>query len=138
MRLNQRHNPFPVAKPYDGIYAHGVEIPANSRQLTISSQVGVSQDGRLLEGFSGQTIQALDNLKSVLNSANMTFNDLVHMRFYITDRKVIPELTALREKYLAGVAPAVTTFIVAGLVDNNWFIEIEGVCSEDDLAALLY
>ena len=48
------------------------------------------------------------------------------------------ELTALREKYLAGVAPAVTTFIVAGLVDNNWFIEIEGVCSEDDLTALLY
>lgn len=130
MNLNQRHNPYPVSKPYDGIYAHGVEIPKLSRHLTISGQVGVSKDGYLPDTFREQTIQALTNLQTVLTSARMTFTDLVHMRFYLTDRKYISELASIREEILGGVAPAVTTFIVAGLVDENWFIEIEGIASQ--------
>ena len=130
MRLNKRHNPFPVMNPYDGIYAHGVEVPSASRQLSISGQVGVSPNGVTPKDFEGQAKQALENLKSVLGSADMELQDLVHMRFYLVDRQHIPELSRIRTEYLDGIAPAVTTFIVSGLVEEDWLIEIEGLAAK--------
>jgi enamine deaminase RidA (YjgF/YER057c/UK114 family) len=130
MRLNQRYNPFPIKKPYDGIYAHGVEIPSESRQLTVSGQVGVSPQGTTPKDFKGQATQAIENLKNVLNSAGMELEDLVHMRFYLVDRQHIPELSSIRSEYLDGIAPAVTTFIVSGLVEEDWLIEIEGLAAK--------
>jgi len=130
MRLNQRHNPFPVKSPYDGIYAHGVEIPFESRQISVSGQVGVSPDGATEKDFKSQAKQAIENLKSVLNSAGMELQDLVHMRFYLVDRQHISELSSIRTEYLNGIAPAVTTFIVSSLVEEDWLIEIEGLAAK--------
>jgi len=31
MTISKRHDPIPVAPPYHGIYAHGVEVPAGVR-----------------------------------------------------------------------------------------------------------
>lgn len=130
MKYNQRHNPFPVNKSYDGIYAHGVAIPAEAKLLSVSGQVGVSPEGNVSSEFGEQARQALENIESVLSSAGMSIQDLVHMRFFLTDRKYIDELARIRTQYLDGVAPAVTTFIVSGLVDKNWLIEIEGLASK--------
>ena len=130
MKVNQRYNPFPVKSPYNGIYAHGVEIPIASRQITVSGQVGVSSTGITPKDFRGQVKQALDNLKDVLESAGMELHDLVHMRFYLVDRQHILELNKIRTEYLQGIAPAVTTFIVNGLVQEDWLIEIEGLAAK--------
>ena len=74
-----------------------------------------------------------NNIKSVLGAAGMSIQDLVHMRFFLTDRKYVGELASIRSQYLDGIAPAVTTFIVSGLVDENWLIEIEGLASKPSL-----
>lgn len=129
MNLNQRYNPFPVNSAYDGIYAHGVGIPMGSNMLTVSGQVGVSATGDAPQDFAGQVKLALENLRLVLTEAGMDFQDLVHMRFYVTQRHHLKELANIRTQYLDGVAPAVTTFIVSGLVEENWLVEIEGLAS---------
>lgn len=130
MQSNIRHNGFPVNPQYSGIYAHAVEVPANSQQLWLSGQIGVAPDGSLASDFKGQFKQAMDNVDANLVAAGMTMQDIVQMRFYLVDRADLSDLVEIRKHMLDGLAPAVTTYFVAGLVDENWRIEIEVFASK--------
>jgi 2-iminobutanoate/2-iminopropanoate deaminase len=125
----KRHNPFPVLSNYGAIYAHGVEVPAGSRTLYVSGQVGVGGDGQTVEGgFEAQCRQAIANLESVLASADMALADLVKITVFLTRREDLPRLRDVRSEQLA-VAPAVTVIIVAGLHNPAWLVEIEAVAA---------
>ena len=129
--ISTRHDPWPVAAPYHGIYAHGVETQAGARTLRISGQVGVPPEGELPPDFYGQCKQALLNVEAVLREANMVFTDIVQMSFYLTRREDMATLLEVRKELLDGVRPAITTLFVAGLVDPEWLVEIEVVaCAE--------
>ena len=123
--LAQRHDPFPVAEPFHGIYAHGVEAPAGARTLFISGQVGVAPGGALASDFEGQCRQALANLLGVLRSADMGFSDIVRMSFFLTRPEDMAALVEIRKELLDGVRPAITTVFVAGLVSPDWLVEVE-------------
>jgi len=124
----KRHNPIPVLKSYEAIYAHGVEVPGGSRVLLVSGQVGL-RDGVLVEGgFEAQCEQAVTNVEQVLAAANMAARDLVKITVFLTRREDLPLLRDVRMRRLA-VAPAVTVVIVAGLHDPNWLVEIEAVAA---------
>lgn len=125
--MNKRHNPFPVQSPYEGIYAHGVETPFPGKQLHVSGQIGIDSSGNLAKTFNAQCRQAIQNVISVLASAQMSILDLVQMRFYLVNRAHFPALTEVREAMLSGVEPAVTTYLVAGLVKEEWLIEVEAL-----------
>lgn len=129
--LAQRHDPFPVAEPFHGIYAHGVEAPAGARTLFISGQVGVAPGGALASDFEGQCRQALANLLGVLRSADMGFSDIVRMSFFLTRPEDMAALVEIRKELLDGVRPAITTVFVAGLVSPDWLVEVEATaCAE--------
>lgn len=127
MSTSIRHDPFPVAEPYHGIYAHGVEAPAGLRTLYVSGQIGVAPDGQLAEDFDGQCRQAIANVRSVLTEAGMTLNDIVKMSFFLVRRENMAGLVAVRKDLLDGVRPAITTVFVAGLVSPQWLVEVEAV-----------
>lgn len=127
MAISKRHDPFPVAEPYHGIYAHGVETPAGSRTLYISGQIGVAPEGHLSSSFEGQCKQALANLESVLKAADMELKDIVKMSFFLVRREDMDELVKVRKELLDGVRPAITTVYVAGLVSPDWLVEVEAV-----------
>ncbi|MFK7849198.1 MAG: RidA family protein [Rhodothermales bacterium] len=127
MAISKRHDPFPVAEPYHGIYAHGVETPAGSRTLYISGQIGVAPEGHLASGFEGQCKQALANLESVLKAADMELKDIVKMSFFLVRREDMDGLVKVRKELLDGVRPAITTVYVAGLVSPDWLVEVEAV-----------
>lgn len=133
MITNTRHNPLPVQTPYQGIYAHGVEVKTPARQLHISGQVGLNHQGQLAEGFKAQCEQAFCNVQSVLQSAAMNLRDIVKMQFYLTDRQHIAELVEVRKAMLDGTSPAITTFIVAELVDKDWLVEVDVFASRSHL-----
>lgn len=129
--LAQRHDPFPVAEPFHGIYAHGVEAPAGARTLFISGQIGVAPGGALASDFEGQCRQALANLLAVLRSADMGFRDIVRMSFFLTRPEDMAALIEIRNELLDGVRPAITTVFVAGLVSPDWLVEVEATaCAE--------
>ena len=122
-----RHNPIPVLKSYEAIYAHGVEVPASARTIYVSGQVGVGSDSRLADGgFEAQCRQAITNIEAVLESGRMTLDNVVKVTVFITRREDLPLLRQVRATHLA-VAPAVTVIIVAGLHDPDWLVEIEAV-----------
>jgi len=131
MPVSIRHDPFPVAEPYRGIYSHGVETRAGARVLHVSGQIGVAPDGRLPADFHGQCRQALANVVSVLGAANMRLADIVKMNFYLVRRADMSALVEVRKELLDGVRPSITTLFVAGLVSPDWLVEVEVVaCAE--------
>ena len=131
MPASIRHDPTPVDEPYRGIYAHGVESRAGARILHVSGQIGKSPEGVLPADFHGQCRQAMLNVASVLNAATMNLTDIVKMSFYLTRREDMSALVEVRNEFVRGVRPAVTTLIVAGLVSPDWLVEIEVVaCAE--------
>ncbi len=128
MTISKRLDPFPVASPYHGIYAHGVETPAGARTLYISGQIGDSPDGSPLSPtVQGQCRQALKNVEAVLKKANMEFADIVKMSFFLVRREDMDGLVEVRKEMLDGVRPAITTVFVAGLVSPDWLVEVDVV-----------
>ncbi|HET7844320.1 MAG TPA: RidA family protein [Xanthomonadales bacterium] len=127
MTTNIRRDPIPVATPYHGIYAHGVEVPPGQRTLHVSGQIGIAPDGSLAPDFRGQCLQALRNVESVLGAAGMRFADVVKMSFFLVRREDMATLVEVRRELLDGVRPAVTTLYVAGLVSPDWLVEIEAL-----------
>lgn len=124
-----RHDPFAVQPPYHGIYAHGVQTERATNTLHLSGQYGVLPNGELAEGFEAQCRQAILNLEAVLQDAGMSLRDLVKMNFYLTDRKHMDSLVTVRKELLEGVRPAITTIMVAGLVSEDWLIEVDATAS---------
>ena len=132
MTVSLRHDPFPVATPFHGIYAHGVESSSSARMLHISGQVGVGQNGELADSFEGQCRQAIRNVEAVLHSADMRLADIVKMSFFLVRRDDMDQLVEVRKDLLDGIRPAITTVFVAGLVSPDWLVEVEAfACAQE-------
>lgn len=125
MPISKRHDPFPVAAPYHGIYAHGVEAPTGARTLYVSGQVGVSPEGKLGKSFYDQCKQAILNVELVLQEADMVLADIVKMSFFLVRTEDMDSLVEVRKELLDGVRPAITTIFVSGLVSPDWLVEVE-------------
>jgi len=98
-----------------------------ARFVHVSGQVGVSPQGDLPPDFDGQCRQAVANVRAVLEQAGMTLADVVKMSFFLVRREDMAGLVVVRKELLDGVRPAVTTVIVAELVQPDWLVEIEAV-----------
>lgn len=125
----KRHNPIPILKSYESIYAHAVEVTAGARMLHISGQVGVGDDDQLAPGgFKGQCDQAISNIMKIVESAGMVPADIVKITVFLTRREDIALLREVRQERLA-VSPAVTVILVAGLHHPDWLVEIEAIAA---------
>lgn len=129
MLESPRHDPFPVNARYRGIYAHGVETEAATRMLHISGQVGETPAGDLPSSFRAQCEQSLRNVEAVLKSADMGFENLVKLSFFLVRPSDMEALVEVRKSMLDGIRPAITTIFVAGLVSPDWLVETEAVAA---------
>ena len=124
----KRHIPKSVAPPFSP-YSHGVEAPAAARWLHVSGQVGVTPEGKVLDGSEAQIEQAWRNVLSVLEAAGMGPRDLVKVTTYLINRADLATARAVRDRMLSGAAPASTLLFVAGLASPEWLVEIEAVAA---------
>jgi enamine deaminase RidA (YjgF/YER057c/UK114 family) len=131
------HNPpsmGTIPPKYAAIYSHAIETQLNGcRHLHISGQVGVPPSGELDAEFSGQLRQAMNNVETVLADANMTTKNIVKVTYYLTRRQDLDELVKIRSEVWHGVSPAVTVVVVAGLVNPDWYIEVDVTAQEESL-----
>ena len=117
-----------IAPPFSN-YSHAAEAGGDQRWLHISGQVGVTSYGELLEGFKAQAAQAWLNIEAVLDSAGMSVEDIVKVTMLLTRRSDLAASRTIRDAALRGGRPASTLFVVAGLADERWLIEIEAVAA---------
>ncbi|MDD3647797.1 MAG: Rid family detoxifying hydrolase [Candidatus Dojkabacteria bacterium] len=81
-----------------------------------SGQVYQTSDGKLIEGtIAEKTNQIMENLKSVLEAAGVTFDDVVKTTIYVTDLGIYADLNEAYGKYLKEPFPARETVCVKSL-----------------------
>lgn len=79
-----------------------------------------------------QTILVMENLKKCLDSAGLSFADVVRMDCYLTDMNEQDEIGSVMGKYFAGNYPAGTMVEVRMLVDPRLKLEVNFVAIKAD------
>ena len=119
----------PSIHPPFGNYAHGVAIPADSRVVLTSGQLGISKNGAIPAEIDAQAELCFDAIEAILEQANMTLADVVQLRAYVTQREDFPAYMAVRDRRLQGRRIASTLMIVSGFTREEFLVEVEAVAS---------
>lgn len=123
-----KHNPEKLYPQYQN-YSHAIEISSNSRLLIISGLNGYLQDGQTMpETFEEQGEIIWQHLGVILESANMTYQNIVSLRTYLASPDDDEANVRLRKKYLGSHEPA-STVVCAQLLDPKWKLEVEAMAA---------
>src|SRR5215204_4695765 len=111
-----KHNPETLYPQYQN-YSHAVEIAGNARLLIISGLNGYLQDGKTMpESFEEQGELIWQHLGVILESANMTYRNIVSLRTYLASPEYDDANVMLRRKYL-GDHETASTVVCAQMLD---------------------
>lgn len=114
-------------KPAKG-YANG--MVAEGRLLFVGGQIGWTKD-QVFEthDFIGQMVQALQNIKEVVEAAGGDVADITRLTWYVTDKaEYVAEQARVGEAYRSVMGyhfPAMTMVVVSALVEDEAKVEIE-------------
>jgi enamine deaminase RidA (YjgF/YER057c/UK114 family) len=123
-----KHNPEKMYTHYQ-CYSHAVEISSGSRLLIISGLNGYLPDGKSMpETFEEQGEIIWQYLGTILESAQMSYQNLVSIRTYLARPEYDEANVRLRKKYLEGHEPA-STVVCCQLLDTSWKLEIEAMAA---------
>jgi 2-iminobutanoate/2-iminopropanoate deaminase len=114
--------------PTEVSYAQAHEVSGFSRLLFVSGQVPADAAGQVPKDFRAQCRLAWSNVKAQLDAAGMSFDDLVKVTVFLSDRKYRQENYEVRTEVLGKRSPALT-IVVCGIYDEAWLLEIEAVAA---------
>ena len=117
-------NPASIRPPF-AKYSHGLIVPAGAELLVTSGQLGVGVDDVVPDDVEAQCVLCFDNLKCILQEADMTFDDVIRFTAFVTDRAYFPIYGAVRSRYVAGDAFVSTLVIVSGFTRPEFKVEVE-------------
>ncbi len=107
-----------------GAYSQG--IIANGFVFT-SGQIHLRPDGTMVEGdIQTMTRQCLDNVKSILEAAGASLNDLVKVTIFARDMKNFQLINEVYKSYFTQSPPA-RSFVEVSNLPRNAQVEIEGI-----------
>jgi 2-iminobutanoate/2-iminopropanoate deaminase len=112
-----------------GVFSPAVRVPAGRELMFISGLTARDREGTIVapDDARGQTRQILDNMAALLAEAGATLEDLVKVTVYVRDIADFSAINEVRREYFQGVPPASSLVQVAGLADQRFRVEIEGV-----------
>jgi enamine deaminase RidA (YjgF/YER057c/UK114 family) len=95
--------------------------------LHISGQVAQGADGQTVGrgDIERQTVQVLDNMKTLVEQAGGTLADVARIVVYLTSRDQLQTVMEVRRRYFREPFPAATAVVVSGLANPEWLVEIE-------------
>jgi enamine deaminase RidA (YjgF/YER057c/UK114 family) len=124
-----KHNPARLFPQYAN-YSHAIEIGVGSRLLIISGLNGYLADGQTMpESFEAQGDLIWQHMGAVLESAGMTYGNLVSVRTYLAHPQYDEANMALRKKYLGDHQPTLTV-VCAQLLLPHWKLEVEAMAAD--------
>lgn len=118
----------PIKPTKGGAFAQANEIADFSRLLFVSGQVPVDEKQAVPPDYPSQYRLAWSNVEAQLKAAGMSFDNLVKVTIFLSDRKLVAQSAGLRHAILGERNPAVT-IIICGIYDEAWLLEIEAVAA---------
>jgi 2-iminobutanoate/2-iminopropanoate deaminase len=111
--------PMPVAAYAQAIEANGFVFTAG--------QIGLDpKTNTIVDGLEAQVERALENIRAVLDAAQLTVADTVKFTLYVTDMSKFAAVNAIYERFLGGHRPARTTVGVPSLPGGALF-EVDAI-----------
>jgi 2-iminobutanoate/2-iminopropanoate deaminase len=120
----------PDAAPAIGPYSHGVI--ASGTFVFLSGQIALHADGTMVDDdITKQTAQVMSNIKTLLASQGLTFNNVVKSTVFLRTMDDFAAMNAVYAEAFGDHRPARSAFAVAGL-PKNARVEIEIIACTDD------
>jgi enamine deaminase RidA (YjgF/YER057c/UK114 family) len=119
----------PTALSKTAGYTHVVEVQ-RGRMIFISGQVALDGAGNIVGrgDFAAQTEQVFKNIKTALESAGASYDDVAKLTIFVVDKSQLPVFRAIRDRYVNKANPPASSLVqVSGLVRDELLIEIEAV-----------
>jgi reactive intermediate/imine deaminase len=120
-------NPEAIHRPFG--YTHVVEVTAG-RPVYVSGQVALDQAGALVGpgDVGAQARQVFDNLRTALQAAGASFDQVVKLNLYLLDITQLPAVREVRDQYVNTARPPASTAVeVRRLAVDGLLIEVEAV-----------
>ena len=113
-----------------GPYSLGIQ---SGKLVFLSGQLGLkAETGEFIaDDVSSQTKQALENLKHILESAELDLENVVKTTVFLKDMKYFSEMNSVYAQYFSSEPPARSTVEVAALPKNG-LVEIEAIAVAPD------
>jgi 2-iminobutanoate/2-iminopropanoate deaminase len=125
----RRLTPQTIHPPF-AKYAHGVEIPAGSRVVFCSGQLGIEKNGAIPEDVEAQARLCFEAIAAILGEAGMGLNDLVRINAFVTGAQYLAGYMKVRDALVGNPPPASTLMIVQGFARPEFKVEIEAVAAK--------
>ena len=119
----QFYDPPGVYAPVS-IYSPGVR---SGNTLTLAGQAPLAAEGSVV-GPGDPAVQCrrvFSELKKTLDLAGATFDEVVYVRAYLTDKRVLPVLRTISAEIFGANRPAFTPLIVPSVRAEGALVEIE-------------
>jgi 2-iminobutanoate/2-iminopropanoate deaminase len=110
--------------------AHGMEVPANARILFCNGQVGARQDGTVPADPVEQIEVIFERIGAILDAARMTFDDVVKLTIYMTDKSMLDAYYRVRAGVMGDHNPPATLLVVNKFPRPGVEIEIEAIAAK--------
>lgn len=111
--------------PYEPVFGFSRAVVAGDRVLVSgTAPVPASGDPPPPEPYA-QARLCLDLIGEALRHAGTGLEHVLRTRMYLTDASHWREVARAHGEVFAGIRPAATAVVVAGLLDPAWLVEIE-------------
>ena len=108
-------------------YSDGVAIAGAGRWVHVAGQVGLGDDGKVVEGgLAAETSVAFDRIERVLEHFRATLSDVVKVTVFLTDLAEYAEFARVRAERFGDDLPASSAVEVKGLMLGAQ-VEVEAV-----------
>jgi enamine deaminase RidA (YjgF/YER057c/UK114 family) len=112
--------------PWEGRFGYSRAI-VSGNACFVSGSTDAGPDGRSRHpgDAAGQARAILELIDEVLGRAGFARTDVVRTRMYLIDPADVAAVGMVHGEWFAGIQPAATMVIVAGLIDPTLRVEIE-------------
>ena len=113
------------------VYHHYIRVDEPRSLIFLSGQLSRDAEGKLVGAgdMAEQTRQCIRNMRTVLESAGGTLEDIVSLVVYTTDMRQFQEIVAARTEFFVAKLPSSTIVEVNHLADPGLLIEFQAIAA---------
>jgi 2-iminobutanoate/2-iminopropanoate deaminase len=119
----------PKLRQPSGVFSHATMVEAMGRFVFISGMTARRLDGTIagLGDISAQTRQVCENLKSAVEAAGGTLDDICRVDVYVRNMEHFDAIHKVRAEYFKPPLPASTMVEVSKMTSPEYLIEISAI-----------
>jgi len=127
--MPKRQISSPKLRQPSGVFSHATMVEATGRFVFISGMTARRVDGSIagVGDVTAQTRQVCENLKSAVEAAGGTLDDICRVDVYVRNMEHFDAIHKVRAEYFKPPLPASTMIEVSNMTSPEYLIEISAI-----------